>query len=103
MIPLSISPLNMVPASVFGVDHAPTMAFTTEAYTLSSGPPISVPVSRSIAPVPKRLGSDIGAVLETVSDNAVLTIVVANYWSFSTRLWPIVHLRPRCPRAVAMP
>ena len=88
----------MVPATVFGVDHAPTMAFTTEAYTLSPGPPISVPVSRSITPVPKQLPSASGTVLETVSDNAVLTIDVANYWSFSTRLWPpIVHLRPRCP------
>ena len=97
----------MVPASVFGVDHAPTMAFATEAYTLSPGPPISVPVSGSIVPVPKQLGSALcsasGAVLETplaltVSDNAVLTIVVANYLSFSIRLWPpIVHYRPRRP------
>ena len=97
----------MVPASVFGVDHAPTMAFTTEAYTLSPDPPISVPVSRSIVPVHKQLGSALGsasgAVLETplaltVSDNAVLTIVVANYLSFSIRLWPpIVHYRPRRP------
>ena len=77
----------MVPASVSGVDHAPTMAFTTEAYTMSPGPPISVPVSRSIVPVPKQLGSALGsasgAVLETpltltVSDNAVLMIAVAN-------------------------
>ena len=98
----------MVLASVCGVDHAPTMAFTTEPYTLSPGPPISVPISRSIVPVPKQLdsalGSAGGAVLETplalmVSDNAVFTIVVANYLSFSIRLWPpIVHYRSRRPR-----
>ena len=72
----------MVPASVFGVDHAPTsgMAFTTEAYTLSPGPPIPVPISGSIERVPKQLGSALGsasgAVLETplaltVSDNVL--------------------------------
>ena len=62
----------MVP--VLGVDHAPTTAFAAEAPTLSPGPPISVPV-------PKQLGSPSGQGLETpptVSDHAVLTIVVAN-------------------------
>jgi hypothetical protein len=92
---LSISPLNMVP--VVGVDHAPTIAFATE---VSPGPIISV--SRSI-PVPtgKQLGSANSpglGISPTVSDHAVLTIVVANYWLFSTCLWPpIVHYRPRCP------
>ena len=85
----------MVP--VAGVGHAPTTAFaTTEAYTLSPGPPNSVPVSGSL--VPKQLG---GRGLEsspTVSDYAVLTIVVANSLSFSTCLWPpIVYYRPCCP------
>jgi hypothetical protein len=57
----------VVPAD--GVDHAPT----TDA--LSPGPPISVPV-------PKQLDSASGRGLETqptVSDQAVLMIVVANY------------------------
>jgi hypothetical protein len=56
---------------VVGVD-APT-----EAYTLSPGHPISVPVSGSI-PVPKRLSSASHRGLEsppTVSDHVVLTIV----------------------------
>ena len=60
--------------AVVGVDHAPTIAFATEAYTLS-GSPISVPM-------PKQLGSDSGRELETpptVSDHVVLTIIVSNY------------------------
>jgi hypothetical protein len=85
----------MVP--VVGVDYAHTTAFATEAYSLSPGPPISMPVSGSI-PVPNQLVSAVGQGLETaptVSDHAAFTIVVANYWSFSTCLWPyIVHYRP---------
>jgi hypothetical protein len=69
----------------------PTTPFAT---TLSPGPPRSVPV-------PKQLSSASGRGLEiqpTVSDNSVLTIVVTNYWSFSTCLRPlIVHHRPYCP------
>jgi hypothetical protein len=68
----------MVP--VVGVDHAPT-AFATEAYTLSPGPSISVPISGSI-PALKQLGSASSLELETpstVSDHAVHMIVVANY------------------------
>ena len=60
---------------VVGVDRAPTTPFATEAYTLSLGPPIWVPV-------PKQLGSAIGQGLETqhtVSDYAMLMNVVANY------------------------
>ena len=74
-----------------GVAHAPT-AFATEAYT--PGTPV-------IVPIPKQLGSASGRGLEIqpiVSDHAILTIVAANYWSFSTRLWlPIDHHRSRCP------
>ena len=85
----------MVP--VVGVDHAPTTAFATEAYTPSPGPPISVPVSGSIS---MQLGSASGQGLETpptVSDHAVHTIVVANYWSFSTCLCPLVdRYHPHC-------
>ena len=70
----------MVP--VVGVDHPPTTAFATEGYTLSPSPdpPIPVPVSESIS-VPKQLDSASGRGLRTpptVSDRAVLTIVVAN-------------------------
>ena len=89
----------MVP--VVGVDHAPTTVFATDAYTLapSPGPLISVPVSGLIA-MPKQVGDASGQGLEsphTVSDHAMLTIVVANNWSFSTCLRPpIVHYRPRC-------
>lgn len=57
----------MVP--IAGVDHAPTTD------TLSPNPPISMPV-------PKELDSASGRALDTqptVSDPAVLTIVVANY------------------------
>ena len=76
-------------------DHNPT---ATEAYTLSSGPAVTVSV-------PKRLDSAGGGGTEieiqsTVSDHAVLMIVLllTNYSSFSTCLWPpIVHYRPRCP------
>ena len=76
---------------VVGVDHAPTTTeFATEAYTLSPGPPISVLGSGS-EPVPKQFGSASGRGFEspsTVSDHAVLAIVIANYWSFSTCLQP---------------
>ena len=83
----------MVP--VVGVDHAPTAAFATETCTLSPG---SVPVSASM-PVSEQLGSASGRDLETpptVSDHAVLTIVVANYWSFSKCLWPLIVHYPHC-------
>ena len=63
--------------------------------SLFPGLPILVPVS----PVPTQLGSASGGGLETrptVSGYAVLTIVVANYWSFSTCIRPpIVHYCPR--------
>ena len=82
----------MVP--VAGVDHSRTTVFATEADTLSPGLPISVTV-------PKQLGSASDPGLEsqpTVSDHAVLTIVITNDWLFSTCLWPhIVHYHPRCP------
>ena len=85
----------MVP--VVSVDHVPTPAFATETCTLSPG---LVPVSGSIS-VSKQLGSTSSRGLETpltVSDHVVLTIVVANYWSFTRHLWPpIVHYHPRCP------
>jgi hypothetical protein len=86
----------MVP--VVGVDHAPTTAFATEACTLSPDPPISVPASGSLL-VHKQLqvgsATGRGETPPSVSDNAVLTIVVTNYRSFSTRLWsPIVHYHP---------
>ena len=75
----------MVP--VVGVDRT---VYATEADKLSRGPPIPVPV-------PTQLGSDSGEGLETppiVSDYAVLTIVVANYWSFSSCLSPLIlHYR----------
>ena len=82
----------MVP--VVGVDHSPTTPFATEAYTPSLGPPISVPVS-GLTPMPKQLGSAVGRGLETppiVSDHAVFTIVVANYWTFLRP--PLVRYRP---------
>ena len=61
-----------------GIDHTPTTAFATEAYTLS---PISAPVSESGSiPVPKQLDSvPSGQGLETpstVSDHAVLTMLL---------------------------
>ena len=88
----------MVP--VVGVDHASATAFGAEDNTLHPAPSISVPISGSI-PVPKQLGSASGGGLETsptVSDHIMLTIVVANYWSFSTYIRPpVVHYRPRCP------
>jgi hypothetical protein len=89
----------MVP--VVGVDHAPTTAFAAEAYTLShtlSSGPISVPVREQLG-----FASDQGLEYQpTVSDHAVLTIFVANCWSFSTCLWPpIIPCRPRCPMPLA--
>ena len=94
LVLLSISPLNMVP--VVGIGHAPTTgtAFATEAYTLSPpGRPISVSVSKQLISATDR-GLETPP---TVSDHAVLTIVVANYWLFSTCLWPpIVYYCPRC-------
>lgn len=59
------------------VDHAPATAFATEAHTLFPNPPIKVPM-------PKQFGSatSSGRRLETqptVSDNTVLTIIVADY------------------------
>ena len=84
----------MVP--VAGVDRAPTTAFATEACALSPGPPISVPVSRSIT-VLKQLSDGGLEIPPTVSDDAVLRIIVTNYWSYSTCLRPpIVHYRLRC-------
>ena len=79
----------MVPVGpVDHLDRAPTTAFDAEVCSLS---PISVPVH-------KQLGSASGRGLETlpiVSDRAMLMIVVANYWSFSTRPWPpIANYRP---------
>ena len=95
---LSISPLNKVP--VVHVDHAPAPVFSTEPYSPSPAPTIPLPVS-GLIPVPKQLDSASGGGLETrptVSDRAELTIVVANYWSFSTCIrTPVVHYRPRCP------
>ena len=82
----------MVP--VVGVDHAFTTVFATE---LSPASPILLPVSGLI---PAQLDSASGRGLETpptVSDHTVHTIVVADYWSFSTCLWlPIDHYCPRC-------
>ena len=86
----------MVP--VVGVDRAPTTAFVTEACALSPGPPISVPVSRSIDSIPvlKQLSDGGLEFSPTVSDDAVLRIIVTKYW-YSTRLRsPIVHYRLRC-------
>ena len=66
-----------------GIDHAPnTTVFATE---LSPGLSISLPVQVSgLIPVPNQLGSAGGRefLVETppkVSDQAVLTTVVANY------------------------
>jgi hypothetical protein len=67
----------MVP--VVGVDHAPTTAFATEAYTLlSPGPPTSVPDS-GLIPVHKQPGSASGQGFETpptVSDHACSRLFV---------------------------
>ena len=74
--------------SVAGVDHAPATTFAMEASTLASVPQISVPVSGSI---PVQLDSASDGELESppaVSDHAVLTIVAANYWLSSRRVWP---------------
>ena len=84
----------MVP--VVGVDHAPTTVFATE---LSPGSPISLPVSGLI---PVQLDSASGRRLDidtppAVSDHTVHTIIVADYWSFSTCLWPpIDRYCPHC-------
>ena len=79
----------MVP--VVGVDRALASTVFAMNTNASPDPPISVPG-------PKQLDSASGRRLETsptVSDHAVLAIVVANDWSFSTCLWPpIVHRRP---------
>ena len=71
-----------------GVGHASTTVYATdsEVYTLPSISP--VPVSGSI-PVAEQLVSASGQGFETpptVSDHAVLMIVVADYLSFSTCL-----------------
>ena len=89
----------MVP--VVGIDHASTSAFATEAYTPSPGPSISVPVSElELTTMPKQLDSAIGRRLEappSVGDHVVHPIVIADYWSFSTCLWPpVVRYRPCC-------
>jgi hypothetical protein len=89
---MNISPLNIV--SVHGIDNAPTTVFATEAYTESPGSPMPVPS-------PKQFGSASDQGLETsstVSDNAMLTIVISNYWSFSTYLWPPSGCRIRSNR-----
>ena len=52
--------------SVVDIDHAPTATFATEAYKLSPGPLIPVPVSGSIL-VPEQLGSASCQGLETPS------------------------------------
>ena len=70
-------------APMDGADHAPT---TPSAR--------SVPAAPESITVPKQLGSASGQGLETlptVNEHAVL-IVVANYWSFSTCLWPRVAI-----------
>ena len=70
-------------APMDGADHAPT---TPSAR--------SVPAASESITVPKQLGSASGQGLETlptVNEHAVL-IVVANYWSFSTCLWPRVAI-----------
>ena len=76
---------------VVGVDGAPDIApSATEAYTESPALPISVPKQISA-------GACDSETLPTVSDHGVLTIFVANYWSFSTCLPPpLVRHRPRC-------
>ena len=89
------------------IDHGPTTTVATEAYISSPpGPPISVPISELI-PVPRQFSSSYsGQGLETpptVSDHAVLTFVVANHWSFSSRLLlPIVYYRPRCRNKISL-
>lgn len=72
-------PLKLSRTSVAGIDHVPITASATDsvAYTLS---PIPAPVS-GLIPVPKQLDSAGDRGLEaspTVSDHAVLKIVVAN-------------------------
>ena len=94
LILLSILPLNI------GVDDAPASAFAMEVYTMSPRPSTAVPIS-GLIPVPKQLGSTSSGGLETppaVSDYTMLTIVVANYWSFSNCIWlPIVQYQPHFP------
>ena len=83
LVLLSISRLNRVP--LVDVDHAPTSTVATEAYTSSlSGPPISVSIS-GVIPARNQLSSTSGPgkgleTPPTVSDHAVLTIVVVNNW-----------------------
>jgi hypothetical protein len=86
----------MVP--VIGADHATTTAFATETNTMSPGPPVSAPMPKQLASA-ARSASDRGLETQlTVSEDALLTIVVADHWSFSTCLWPpIVNYRPRYP------
>ena len=57
-----------------GIDHASTTVFATEAYTLSTGPPISVPVTTQLG-FASRQGSETSL---TVSDHVVIMIVVTN-------------------------
>ena len=95
---LSISPLNIVP--VVGVDYTDITATITKAYTQAPGIPISASdsLARSMSVVPKQLGFTGGRGLDippTVSDCAMLLIVVANYWSFSICLPPLALYRPR--------
>ena len=52
------------------VDHESNIAFSTEGNTLSSGPPISAPVSGSI-PVSEQLGSASGQGLETLPTHTI--------------------------------
>ena len=73
----------MVP--VVGVDHVPTTAFAMEAYVPTTGPTTSVPLS-GLIPVHKEPGSAASQGLETlptVSECAMLAIVIAHYWSLA--------------------
>ena len=66
------------------IDHAPTITVATEAYTSSPPGPSAVPISELIL-VPKQFSSSSSGngietpLAATVSDHAVLAIVVANY------------------------
>ena len=92
-----ISPLNVTPVVQVG-DHKPTTAFAAEAYSLSPSTGLLIPVS-----VPKQIGST--SAPSTVSDYAAVTIVITNYWSFSTCLrsaavhCPPLHLIPSCKQS----
>ena len=71
----------MVP--VVDIDHAPTTTVVAEAYTSSPPrPPSSVPISELI-PAPKQFSSSTSSIgldtPPTVSDHALLTVVVANF------------------------